>query len=203
MANEVISFEVDPAAADMLRERFGRDRRVAVVARVVGAHTGAQTLHRFSDGCPFNTLSEKWVYALGQNSDAERSRPHIVEENTATVEFTMLDVLVRQHGKPDYIKNDIDVYELEVIKGLPSVDSILSFECNLPAFASETTSAIETIADHAPNGCVIFTVTESPAQFTSPHWVARDKIVEIVDSGELEFMEIYFDPRRAAGVFTC
>lgn len=129
LAEKVVCVEADPDTAAVLRYRFGGRPGVVVAATAVGERVGEARLRRKRHS-GFNTLSDKWAAAL----DA-RALP---TEESVTVPLTTLDRLVAAHGRPDYIKIDVEGYELPVLLGLTAAVPVLSFECNLPEFRGET-----------------------------------------------------------------
>lgn len=72
-------------------------------------------------------VPEKWF--------GPRSRfRHIDTSGTVEVEVTTLDELIAEYGKPDFVKIDVEGYELEVLKGLSQPVPLLSFEYTPPFY---------------------------------------------------------------------
>lgn len=141
-ANRVVCVEADPATVSELRYRFTERSKVVVVASAVGDRRGEGFLHR-KRHAGFNTLSEKWA--------AVTSALGLPTEDVVKVPLTTLDDLIALYGMPDYIKIDVEGYELQVLQGLSSVVPLLSFECNLPEFRNETERILERILSIRPN----------------------------------------------------
>lgn len=133
LADRVLCVEADPDTAAGLTQRFRGRRGVTVEAVAVGDRVGhADLLRKPFSG--FNTLSAKWSEALDGRDLATRE--------VVRVPVTTLERLIETHGRPDYVKIDVEGYELPVVAGLASAVPVLSFECNLPAFRTETDAIV-------------------------------------------------------------
>jgi FkbM family methyltransferase len=183
LAEKVICIEPSPAAADFLRHRFARNPNVTIVAKGVGDSIEARQLNLLDPVNAYNTFSTKWVQSLG---------PSAPQTAVLNIEMTTFDQLIKEYGTPDYIKIDVEGYELQVITGLSLPISLISFECNLPIFMVETGDIICTLAKRFNGGLFNFTVQEPPRRFHSLRWLREDEILRIVESGDFGFMEIFF-----------
>jgi transposase len=101
-------------------------------------------------GSAKNTLSQKWVETLKR--DDRRFKQHLDFGQQTTVETTTLDKLIAEHGLPFFIKIDVEGHEPSVLRGLHSAVPYLSFEVNLPEFASEGQECVEILSRLAPAG---------------------------------------------------
>jgi FkbM family methyltransferase len=153
LAGRVVCVEADPDTADFLRYRFRGRPGVVVEPSAVGDQIGRAELSR-KPHFGFNTLSAKW-------SDVMSGRGLPTSE-IVTVPVTTLDQLVLRHGPPDYIKIDVEGYELPVVRGLTSPVPVLSVEANLPAFRPETDQVIDRILALDPNTRFNAWVGDSP-----------------------------------------
>jgi FkbM family methyltransferase len=134
LVDTVICAEPDPDLVSILQFRFGRSSGVVIEPVAVGASAGMAQLHR-KPHHGFNTLSDKWSDELG--------RAGIKDRDIVDVPLVTLDMLIARYNRPDYIKIDVEGYELSVLQGLSQSVPLLSFEANLPTFADETVATVE------------------------------------------------------------
>jgi FkbM family methyltransferase len=119
----VVAVEPNPALARSLRQRFG----TPVEQVAIGAEHGTGELH-LGKADIFSSLSSEWM-------DIAR-REQLTNEWTGEsipVTISTLDGLIARHGVPDYVKIDVEGFELEVLRGLSQQLPVLSFEVQGPA----------------------------------------------------------------------
>lgn len=136
IAERVVCVEADPTTSTWLRWRFAFNSAVVVKNVAVGSEVGEGRLYR-KNYSGFNTLSQKWSDASGEQG--------VSDGGMVDVQVTTLDALISLHGSPDYIKIDVEGYELPAIRGLNQGIRVLSFEANIPAFLPETREIIKAI----------------------------------------------------------
>lgn len=137
VADKVVSCEPDQHNFRTLRIRFRNDRSAVVLEnKAVSDHMGTDTYYIHHAGSAFNTLNPKWKQILEADQE-NRWNETIQFSEAVTVTLTTLDQLIKQYGRPDFIKIDVEGYELAVLKGLSQKVPYLSFECLLPDCKTE------------------------------------------------------------------
>jgi FkbM family methyltransferase len=120
----VIAVEPQPALAKTLRLLYGRDPKVEIEAVAVGRHAGTIEFNLNLDNPTISTASTDLIAAAvnapGWEGQAWTKR--------VTVPVTTLDALIARHGKPAFIKIDVEGFEEEVLSGLAQPIKALSFE---------------------------------------------------------------------------
>jgi FkbM family methyltransferase len=118
VAAKVIAIEPQPSCIRELRARFSSDNRITIVPVALGSENGTSELFlRQSRGS--SGFVQEWD-----------NRENI---GSVSVPVRTLDEMIEAHGTPDYIKMDVEGFELPVIKGLSSKISLMSFEYRLSA----------------------------------------------------------------------
>jgi FkbM family methyltransferase len=131
LAEKVVCVEPDEYSFFALCIRYGQDSRVELENIALGEREGQKTFFVEANGSALNTLSEKQRSYLNQNHKQTQMRE-------VSVSVSTLDDLIAKYGIPDFLKIDVEGYELEVLSGLSYKIPIISFESNLPTFRDET-----------------------------------------------------------------
>jgi FkbM family methyltransferase len=115
----VVAVEPDPRSAAVLERRVeGRD--AVVVRAAVAERSGRRVLSVSSSDPELSTLVTTEAHEGGREAGTWDGE---VDVTTVT-----LDQLIAEHGRPDFVKIDVEGGELDVLRGLSTAVERLSFE---------------------------------------------------------------------------
>jgi FkbM family methyltransferase len=119
----VVAFEPQPSCISVLKKGFSANDNVTIVPKAVGAKMGSAKM-LVSDAHTLSSMSNQWIAAV---KDSGRFG-HIKWDEPIEVGQITLENAIETYGAPEFTKIDVEGYELEVLKGLKTPISFLSFE---------------------------------------------------------------------------
>ncbi|MBD1203258.1 MAG: FkbM family methyltransferase [Rhodobacteraceae bacterium] len=139
----VVAVEPQAAFARFLRRTLPRDITLIEAAlgpRETTAEMAVSALHP-----TVSTLQPDFAETAG----AAPGFGHVRWDRRQTVQVTTLDRLIATHGRPDYIKIDVEGFELDVLSGLSQPVPLISIEY-LPPLPDSTLRVIARLAELGP-----------------------------------------------------
>ena len=120
----VVAVEPQPALVTTLRILYGRDRAVTIEPIALASSPGTLQLQLNLDNPTVATGSHAFVQAAYGAPGWEGEK----WTKTIDVPAITVDALIERHGKPAFIKLDVEGLEADVIAGLSYAVPALSFE---------------------------------------------------------------------------
>lgn len=185
---KIIAVEPQMECVKFLKKKFGKS--IIVLQNGVGEKMEIKLMYIASNANILSSFSKEWIDSTKKSGRFKK----ISWDKTRKIEMITLDFLISTYGKPDFIKIDVEGYELEVLKGLTQSVEVLSLEYTVPERKEELKNCLNYLKK-LPNSRLVFNycITER-MQFDLPNWVNYDEMIQIIDSEvflNTQFGDIY------------
>jgi FkbM family methyltransferase len=189
----VIAVDPDPTNQAILQRRFLsyrlQKKSVTIVGKAVSDQNAVQTMWVDEPGSAKNTLASKWVSTL--RSDTERFGSTLSFAQEQQVETITLEEMFRRHGKPFFIKIDVEGYEPNVLAGLREPVPMLQFEVNLPEFVDEGVRCVQTLRELDARSEFNFSRSLAREGLAVDSWIDADAMIALLRSRQERSIEVF------------
>lgn len=178
---KVVAVEPQESCINTLRLKFGN--KIELITNGLGEREGIENFH-ISNIDTISSFSDEWINSVKDDRFKEFNWDKQVK-----VEMTTLDKLIEQYGLPQFIKIDVEGYELNVLKGLSKPINVISFEYTVPEQTDKIIECIEQIERNDLNIECNYSIGES-MDFLYHEWKSVSEMKEHVHSQE--FIDTHF-----------
>ena len=183
----VVALEPQPQCYSQLRLTFGDDAEVKLVNKAAGSAPDQATMMISDMDDRISSMSRAFVEAT---ADSKRFGNATWKESI-TVEVVTLDQLIAEYGVPDFIKVDVEGFELEVVRGLSRPIGLISLEW-VPELTDRLIDCLNHLAKLGPITCNL-SWGES-MRFSRSQWMNQEKLIFILNEfreDNLLFGDVY------------
>jgi FkbM family methyltransferase len=190
----VVAVDPDDFNQKILGEKFHSYRLVkkpvSVVGKAVSDRDAIETLWIDEPGSAKNTLNPKWVETL--RADATRFGNTLNFAQKKSIETITLDSLIAEHGRPTFVKIDVEGHEVQVVRGLTKPVPYLSFEVNLPEFLNEGQECVKLLARLDPRSKFNF-VADCQRGLALDQWIPEEAFLKALRDCKNTSIEVFWN----------
>ena len=159
---KVVTLEPQPLFYRFLKRTLPAD--ITVLPLAAGPRGGASSMSVSSLHPTVSSLRAD----IGRAVKGDAGFDAVVWDETAEIEMTTLDALIAEHGRPAFIKIDVEGFEDQVLAGLSQPVPALAFEFlpSMPEVAEACIMRLESLGRYEFN-----LMTGERLRFLTPHWV--------------------------------
>jgi FkbM family methyltransferase len=192
----VVAVEPDEHNQEVLRGKFLRYRLsrkpICIVGKAVSDKISVETFWVDGPGSALNTLSRKWVDTLtGDKERFDHTFDRLEFAEKRSVETTTLERLSAEHGRPFFVKIDVEGHELSVVRGLGTRVPYLSYEVNLPEFRQEGIECLNLLHSLAPEGECNYT-SDIDHGLALQTWVRPQELARLIEGCDESCIEVFW-----------
>jgi len=171
----VVAIEPQPRCMGRLRKKFKHNDKVFLIQSAVGEEPGKAQM-QLCDSHSLSSLSGQWIDSVKKSGRYAQC----TWSKSVDIDVTTLDELISQHGRPAFIKLDVEGYEYEALKGLSEPVRCVCFE-----FTPEFIESARRCVDHLSRiESVTFNycLENSPTRLGLEEWAPAPVMHEVLNT---------------------
>lgn len=184
ISKKVLAFEPSNSCYQILKKRF-KYSNVEIFNCALGSEKTSLDYYEIEGQEAYSSLSSKHIETRVVN----RNMVGIKSIKPKKVSVEIIEDFITKYGKPYYIKIDVEGFEYEVIKGLQTPVSLISFESNLPEFCKESIEIIYYLS-RLSNNKYVFNFT-AEIDFLLENFLDGKEACNFVSACQMPTLEIY------------
>ena len=169
----VVAFEPQDYCRQVLKARFGN--KIKVVNNGLGEKEEVKTFY-ISNATTISSFSTDWIKSVKEDRFKEFNW-----DTEVKVEMTTLDKMVAKFGRPDFIKIDVEGFELEVLKGLTQSVPYISYEYTTPEQTDKAVDCLRYIEKVSGTVKCNYSIGES-MKLELDQWITPDEMEKTIRS---------------------
>jgi FkbM family methyltransferase len=183
---KVVGFEPQPNCINQLINRFKDNGNVIIEPIGLDSKKGNSFIYVASHDT-ISSMSEDFINTV----KSERFNGYVWNEKV-NINVDTLDNMILKYGTPNYIKIDVEGYELSVLKGLTKTIGVISIEFT-PELCQSTIDCINYIDDLNQKSMYNYGYREDK-HFKFNEWITKDEMINYLSSVndfKIEFGDVY------------
>ncbi|NEW78282.1 MAG: FkbM family methyltransferase [Gelidibacter sp.] len=185
---KIIAIEPQIECIRYLRKKYGK--KITILQNGVGKNMETKLMYISTNANILSSFSKEWIDSTKHSGRFKKSNWN----KTRNIEMITLDYLISTYGNPDFIKIDVEGFELEVLKGLSQSVNVLSLEYTVPERIDALMDCL-CYLNKLYNSNILFNycITES-TEFSLPNWINYNEIIKLVNTNAFlntQFGDVY------------
>ncbi|MDI6049171.1 MAG: FkbM family methyltransferase [Flavobacterium sp.] len=185
---KIIAIEPQIECVRYLRKKYGK--KITILQNGVGEEIKTQLMYISTNANILSSFSKDWIDSTKNSGRFKK----INWNKTREIEMITLDYLIMTYGKPDFIKIDVEGFELQVLKGLTQNVNVLSLEYTVPERKDALIDCLLYLNNlSSSNVSFNYCITEN-TEFVLPQWVDFNEMIILVNTDTFlntQFGDVY------------